>query len=130
MLPDPEVDILGVFVLQAMEHDTKFYPVAKIEDLPPGTCQSIELQNHGIAIFNLDGHVYALDNTCPHAGGPLGEGSVEGELVECPWHGWKFNIKTGVCQKNPSPTWNVPRYEVQVVDGIIQVALPNPQNRP
>lgn len=130
MLHNQEVDILWVFALHAMEKDTKFYPVAKMEDLPPDTCQSIELQNHGIAIFNLDGCVYALDNTCPHAGGPLGEGSVEGELVECPWHGWKFNIKTGVCQKNPSPTWNVPRYEVQVVDGIIQVALPNPQPRP
>jgi nitrite reductase (NADH) small subunit len=110
--------------------NSKFYPVAKIEDLPPGTCQSIEFQDQGIALFNLEGTIYALDNTCPHAGGPLGEGSVEGDLVECPWHGWKFNIKTGVCQKNPNPTWNVSRYDVQVVDGIILVALPAPESRP
>lgn len=107
-----------------------FYPVAKIGDLPPGTCQSVELQDHGIALFNLDGDIYALDNTCPHAGGPLGEGTVEGDLVECPWHGWKFHIKTGACQKNPSPTWNVARYDVQVVDGIILIALPKSENRP
>lgn len=113
-----------------MEMPPNFYPVARIEDLPPGTCQSIELQDHGIALFNLEGNIYALDNTCPHAGGPLGEGSVEGDLVECPWHGWKFNIKTGVCQKNPTPTWNVSCYEVQVVDGIIQVASPLHENKP
>jgi len=112
-----------------MDMKSTFYPVAKIEDLPPGTCQSIELQEHGIALFNLGGTIYAMDNTCPHAGGPLGEGSVDGDLVECPWHGWKFNIKTGVCQKNPTPTWNVSCYEVQVVDGVIQVAPPSSEKR-
>jgi nitrite reductase (NADH) small subunit len=103
-----------------------FYPVAKLEDLPPGTCRSVEILEFGIALFNHGGDIYALDNTCPHAGGPLGEGSVEGELVECPWHGWKFHIKTGVCQKNPTPSWNVACYEVKVVDGIIHVAPPPP----
>lgn len=106
-----------------------FFSVANIEDLPPGSCQSIDLPNLGIALFNLEGHIYALNNTCPHAGGPLGEGSVEGDWVECPWHGWKFNIKTGECQKNPSPSWKVSCYEVQVVNGIIQVAPPEPENR-
>lgn len=107
-----------------MDMTSNFYPVAKIEDLPPGTCQSIELQDHGIALFNLEGDIYALDNTCPHAGGPLGEGVVKGDLVECPWHEWKFHIKTGVCQKNPTPSLNVSCYEVQVLEGIIHIALP------
>lgn len=105
----------------------KFYPVAKIADLPPGTCQSLELQDQGIALFNLNGTIYALANICPHAGGPLGEGSIEGDFVECPWHGWKFNIKTGACKKNPSPTWNVRCLQVQVIDGIIHVAPPEPE---
>jgi len=118
------------FLPSEMEMKLPFYPVAKLEDLPPGTCQSVEVLDYGIALFNLDGDIYALDNTCPHAGGPLGEGSVEGDLVECPWHGWKFHIKTGVCQKNPSPTWNVSCYAVQVVDGMIQVAPPAPEIKP
>ncbi len=65
-----------------------FIPIANMEDIPPGTCTSIETEDLGIALFNIDGHIYALDNTCPLAGGPLGEGSIEGEDVTCPWHGW------------------------------------------
>ncbi len=104
--------------------ETQFIAVKKIEDLPPGSCLSIHLEDRGIALFNLDGQVHALDNTCPHAGGPLGEGTVEGDLVACPWHGWKFHIPTGACKKNPSPSWTVQRYEVRVVEGVIQVGLP------
>ena len=103
---------------------SNFIPIANIEDLPPGTCKSSETKDWGIALFNLDGHIFALDNTCPHAGGPLGEGSIEGEHVTCPWHGWKFHIPTGVCQKNPTPSLNVPCYEVRIVEGTIQIALP------
>ena len=102
-----------------------FIPIAKLDDLPPGTCTSIETEEQGIALFNLDGQIYALDNTCPHAGGPLGEGIIEGEHITCPWHGWKFHIPTGVCQKNPTPSLNVVSYDVQVVDDIIQISLPS-----
>ena len=105
--------------------DSPFVPVKPLEDVPVGSCVSIELEDRGIALFNLDGVIYALDNTCPHAGGPLGEGTIEGDLVACPWHGWKFHIPTGTCRKNPTPSWNVQRYDVRVVDGIIQVALPS-----
>jgi len=102
-----------------------FIPIANINDLPPGTCTSIETEDFGIALFNIDGKIYALDNTCPHAGGPLGEGTIEGEHVACPWHGWKFHIPTGVCQKNPTPSLNVPCYEVRVVEETIQITRPS-----
>jgi nitrite reductase (NADH) small subunit/3-phenylpropionate/trans-cinnamate dioxygenase ferredoxin subunit len=104
---------------------SNFIPIAHIEDLPPGTCKSIETKDRSIALFNLDGHIYALDNTCPHAGGPLGEGTIEGEHIVCPWHGWKFHIPTGVCQKNPTPGWNVVCYDVRVVESTIQITLPS-----
>ena len=104
---------------------SNFIPIAKIEDLPPGTCKTIETKDWGIALFNLDGRIFALDNNCPHAGGPLGEGTIEGEHIACPWHGWKFHIPTGVCQKNPTPSWNVVCYDVREVDGTIQIALPS-----
>jgi nitrite reductase (NADH) small subunit/3-phenylpropionate/trans-cinnamate dioxygenase ferredoxin subunit len=101
-----------------------FIPIANMDDLPPGTCTSIETEDFGIALFNVDGHIYALDNTCPHAGGPLGEGTIEGEHVLCPWHGWKFHIPTGICQKNPTPSLNVTSYEVRIVERTIQIARP------
>lgn len=105
-----------------------FITIAKIEDLPPDTCKSIETQDWGIALFHVNGHIYALDNTCPHAGGPLGEGTIEGEHITCPWHGWKFHIPTGVCQKNPTPSLNVTCYEVRVTEDTIQIALPSPHS--
>ena len=102
-----------------------FISIAKLDELPPGTCKSIDTDEWGVALFNVDGQIYALDNTCPHAGGPLGEGSIDGEYVACPWHGWKFHIPTGTCRKNPTPSLNVPCYEVRVVENTIQVSLPS-----
>ncbi len=99
--------------------------VAKLEELEPGTCLSIEIDKApGVALFNVDGEILALNNTCPHAGGPLGEGTLDGEFVECPWHGWEFNVRTGQCMKNPTPEWTVPCYPTRVENGIIQVAFP------
>ena len=72
-----------------------FITVAKIEELPPGTCKSVEAQGILIALCNVGGTVYALDNTCPHAGGPIGEGTIIGDVITCPWHGWRFNVRTG-----------------------------------
>jgi nitrite reductase (NADH) small subunit/3-phenylpropionate/trans-cinnamate dioxygenase ferredoxin subunit len=54
--------------------------------------------------MNVDGTFYAVDNTCPHAGGPLGEGKLSEEIVECPWHGWRFNIRTGERVSNNTVT--------------------------
>ena len=104
--------------------EKRFITVAKTEDLKPGSCHSVELRDVGLALFNIDGTIYALDNTCPHAGGPLGEGTLEGNLISCPWHGWKFDVPTGTCMKNPTEAWRVPCYEVREIDGLIQVLLP------
>lgn len=104
----------------------KFVPVAKLSDLEPGSCLSVEAEGGLlVALFNVDGKIYALDNTCPHAGGPLGEGTLSGEIVECPWHGWRFNVRTGVRPDNPDFT--VARYDVQVEGDVIKVSLPGPR---
>ena len=102
----------------------QFVTVAKSEEVAPGSCRSVEIQERSLALFNLEGTIYALDNTCPHAGGPLGEGTIDGQLVSCPWHGWKFDIPTGTCMKNPIDSWNVESYEVRESNGLIQVLLP------
>ena len=99
-----------------------------VNDLAPGTCTSVELDGeYGVALANLNGEIFALDNTCPHAGGPLGEGTLEDEHVVCPWHGWKFHVRTGYRKSNPNEAWKVPTYETRVVDDIIHVVMPQPE---
>lgn len=101
----------------------KFVSVAKLSDLEPGSCLSVEAEGGMlVALFNVDGIVYALDNSCPHAGGLLGEGALVGEIVECPWHGWRFNVRTGVRVDNPD--FKVACYKVQVEENVIKVSLP------
>ena len=100
----------------------KFLPVARLSELAPGSCLSVEADGIGVALFNVDGRIYALDNTCPHAGGPLGEGTLSSDIVECPWHGWRYNVRTGERPENPA--FKVACYDVHVEGGVILVALP------
>lgn len=76
--------------------------VAKTDELPPGQGMVAEVAGKELALFNVGGTVYALDNTCVHRGGPLGEGDLDGEVVSCPWHNWEYNVTTGACLTNPS----------------------------
>lgn len=103
----------------------KCVPVAKLSDLEPGSCLSVKTEGGLlVALFNVNGTIYALDNTCPHAGGPLGKGILSGEIVACPWHGWRFNVRTGTRVNNPDFT--VACYDVQVKGDVINVSLPVP----
>ena len=75
--------------------------VAKIEDVSPGSGIVAEVEDKSLAVFNVDGDYFVIDNTCIHRGGPLGEGDLEGNVVTCPWHGWEYDVKTGACTNNP-----------------------------
>ena len=101
----------------------KRVPIARLSDLPPRACRSIEVEGLGLALVRLDGELYAFDNTCPHAGGPLGEGQLDGSLVICPWHGWRFDVRTGVRPENPD--FRVSCYPVHVRDDTVWVDLPD-----
>lgn len=103
---------------------SQFITVGKIDQLPPGTCRSVDVQGVFIALCNVEGTVYALDNTCPHAGGPIGEGTMTGDVVTCPWHGWRFNVRTGERPENPD--FKLARCEVRIEGEEIQVAVPLP----
>ena len=101
---------------------SEFVTVAKVDDIPPGTGHTVEVHGIWIALFNVDGSFYAIDNTCPHAGGPLGEGHLDGCIVECPWHGWRFNVQTGERPENPAIT--VACCPVRIENNQVQVSLP------
>ncbi|MCY3898058.1 MAG: non-heme iron oxygenase ferredoxin subunit [Caldilineaceae bacterium] len=101
-----------------------FERVAATEDLPPGESLLVELDGIRIAVFNLDGEFYAIEDVCTHDGGPLVEGEIlDGGQVECPRHGARFDIRTGEALSMPAfePT---PSYEVQVEGGDIYVEKP------
>ena len=77
--------------------------VAQTSDLSPGASKVVQADSHSIALFNVEGTFYAIDNKCTHRGGPLGEGELTGDTVECPWHGAHFNVKTGAVTSPPAP---------------------------
>jgi len=76
--------------------------IAEVAQVPSGTGKVVQAASREIALFNLDGTFYALDNRCTHVGGPLGQGKVDGTIVTCPWHGSQFNITTGEVVKGPA----------------------------
>lgn len=97
-----------------------FVKVASVADLLPGTVRGVEANGRMIALANIDGTFYAIDNECLHQGGPLGEGELVGEFVECPWHFWQYNMKTGECGHDPA--LKVAIYEVKVEGNDVLVA--------
>ena len=95
--------------------------IAEIGGLLPGTGTSVDAGGRTLALFNVDGALYAVDNTCPHRGGPLGEGDLDGTVVTCPWHGWRYDVTTGAHDRNPS--LRLACYPVTVEDGVAYVDL-------
>jgi len=94
---------------------SKLVKVAILSDVPPGSCMAFEVEGLRIAVFNVGGAYYALDDTCTHAGAPLCEGEVKDGKVTCPWHGADFDLQTGAALTPPAFE-GVRTYPV-VVDG-------------
>ncbi len=69
---------------------------------PPNTVREFTAKGRTLCVANLSGAISVLDNTCPHEGGPLAEGSIENGCVVCPWHAYAFNLTTGEASDDPS----------------------------
>jgi nitrite reductase (NADH) small subunit len=95
--------------------------VARVEDVPAGQGLVVQTGGRALALFNVDGTFYAIDNTCLHRGGPLGEGELEGRVVMCPWHAWRWDVTTGANVNNPAV--KVACFPVSVERGEIFVEL-------
>ena len=76
--------------------------VAKTNEIEPGQARLVDVQGKRIALFNVDGTFFALDHTYTHRGGPLAEGEISGHEVTCPWHGAKFDVRTGQVSGPPA----------------------------
>ncbi|HLE72062.1 MAG TPA: Rieske 2Fe-2S domain-containing protein [Vicinamibacteria bacterium] len=75
--------------------------VASIDEIPESGGIAVDVGEKRIALFRHQGEVFALDETCPHRGGPLHDGTIDRGVVHCPWHQWQFDLKTGCSPVNP-----------------------------
>lgn len=118
------------------------YTVATIDEIPEGERLLIELEGREIGIFNVEGKYFAYLNWCVHQSGPCCEGSLTGtteanydrdtgeteltwvkedEILNCPWHGWEYDIRSGACYSNRK--YSLPSYPVSIEDDEIVVTL-------
>ena len=100
---------------------TDFVQAATLDQVPAGTGCTVTVGDTSVALFNVQGTVYALNDACKHAGASLGSGECSGKTVRCRAHGWKYDVTTGFV--NGIDGFGVATYPVQVVDGKILVAV-------
>ena len=106
----------------------KWIRVTQAENIPLREGRSVRIGADEIAIFNLGDRYLAVDNSCPHRGGPLCDGIVSGDTVVCPLHGWKISLETGAVLK-PDVCVKVETYPVSVDDGVISVLFNNQKEK-
>ena len=99
-----------------------FVKMATLSELPSGRSMEVEHDGRIYALFNVDGAYHAIDNACPHRGGPMGEGDLDGRVAVCPWHGWRWDVTTGANANNPAV--KIACFPTRVVDGDVYVELP------
>lgn len=100
----------------------RFVKVARLDEIAPGRGKMIEVSGKKIAVFNAEGCLYAIDDTCTHRGGPLSEGELDGKEVTCPWHGAIFDVTTGEVVGAPAPK-GVARYNLRIEGEDIEVEV-------
>lgn len=100
----------------------EFVTVARLEDIPSGAIKTFYVGEQHLAVANVDGQIYAIEDVCTHDGGPLGDGEVEDCEVECPRHGARFDLRTGAVKSFPAVV-GVKTYEVRVEGSEIKIAL-------
>jgi nitrite reductase (NADH) small subunit len=96
--------------------------VASVTELPPGTVKEVESGGAMYAVCNVDGTLHCLEGVCPHAGGPLGAGTLNGNNIVCPLHGYEFDCRTGV--NDMDEDLQVQTYPVVVQGGDILIEIP------
>ena len=97
-----------------------FVTVARVEDVPPGTCKHVRAGDEEIALANVDDEIYATQGHCLHLQGPLGDGELEGPVLTCPWHGWQYDVRTGLNEFDHAI--RLQTFDVKVEDGEVKVA--------
>lgn len=98
-----------------------FHTVCKVSELKEGESKPVCVGAKVVALFCRDGQYFAIDDVCPHMGASLSEGNLEGDIVTCSWHGWRYRITDGAWADNPRVKTGC--YPVRVVGDEVQVEL-------
>jgi nitrite reductase (NADH) small subunit len=96
--------------------------IGKVADIPPGGVAVVTIGKKDVAIFNVNGEFFAIDDTCPHMGASLSGGAVEDGCVTCPWHAWRFRLNDGAWAD--SPRVKIGSYPVHCIGDEIQLEIP------
>lgn len=102
----------------------RWFDVAAADDLPPGSRRVVDADGLQLAVFNLNGKLYAIEDVCTHDGGDLASGNLEGDTIACPRHGARFCIRTGAVLSPPAYE-DVNTFPVRVADGRVQIEIPS-----
>jgi nitrite reductase (NADH) small subunit len=105
----------------------KWISLCQTDELQPDKGKYVEIDGFQLAVFFHNGQYFALDNTCPHAGGPIWEGEVENDCVTCPWHAWTFRLQSGELRDAPGVTithYKTRLYERPNHPTLLQAELP------
>jgi nitrite reductase/ring-hydroxylating ferredoxin subunit len=97
-----------------------YVKVAEGKDIRPSTMKAVEVNGEKMCLANVEGKYYAIGNVCTHLGGPLAQGKLEGYEVQCPWHGSRFDIRTGTVTRPPAMR-SEPTYEIKIENDNILV---------
>lgn len=103
--------------------DHKWIRIAAIDSIPPREGRAVTVAGHEIAIFNLGDRFLAVDNRCPHKGGPLADGIVAGEAVVCPLHAWRVDLTSGSVDRPSNTNTCVRSYAVRVDEDVLMLQL-------
>jgi nitrite reductase/ring-hydroxylating ferredoxin subunit len=98
-----------------------FLRAVKKAEISAGTIREIQIEGRAVALANVGGTIYAINNTCLHRGGPLGQGQLDGKVVTCPWHGWQFDVTNGKAVQNPAAAVDCYPTEVRGEDVFVDV---------
>lgn len=101
---------------------SRFVQVAKKSQIPPDGVIGVEVEGRSLALVNLNGEIFALEDSCPHEAGPLSEGEVDGGEITCPWHHSRFNIRTGRVTQDPAES-DVATFRVRLVGDAVEVEI-------
>lgn len=106
-----------------MNATNRWTRIAYSRDIPLREGRAVRVGNRDIAIFNLGDRFLAIENRCPHKGGPLADGIVSGMAVVCPLHAWRMNLETGKGVNGPSAASCVQTFRTRVEDGVVLLQL-------
>ena len=100
-----------------------FVRTVNVDELLAGTVRELQIEGKAVAVANVGGKFYAINNMCLHRGGPLGQGPLQGKVVTCPWHGWQYDVTNGKVLENPAVGVDCYPTEVRGKDLFVDVGL-------